>query len=114
MLWRRPLVRREKIVVERRVGAWECVCSREIELLSVVWIEGRGFVVELRFWRVLSACIYDESDDLSTKRRKSFRVYMRKRRNGNGRREGERERQCATLTAVEYTLLASSIWDIPG
>jgi hypothetical protein len=90
MLWRRPLVRREKIVVERCVGAWECVCSREIELLSVVWIEGRGFVVELRFWRYCQHAFTTSRTVFDEKQRK-FRVYMRKRRDCNGRREGERD-----------------------
>jgi hypothetical protein len=65
-------------------------------LFPVIWIECRGFVVELR--RMVVSMYYDESKKHEARKRRS---------GGNGRRK-------RSVTAVEYELLASCIWDIPG
>jgi hypothetical protein len=47
MCWRRPLIRGEEIVIEWCVGFGEWLWGAEIELFSVIDVQGRGFIIEL-------------------------------------------------------------------
>jgi hypothetical protein len=62
MLGRRPLVRRQEVVVQGGVRARQGLRRRQVELLAVVGVEGCGLVVELR----QSAHARFVSDHLST------------------------------------------------